>query len=70
MNNEEWIEENVKARKDGDVSIECGHGFINHFVPIRDYDPNVNLVLCTACYQRLLGFFLEEIRTVKFDKVR
>ena len=70
MDNKAWIEENIKDREDGDVSISCGHDNYNYFVPLSDYEPHVYFVLCTACYQRILGFFFEEIRTIKFGKLR
>jgi len=71
VNNEEWIRENANiSREEGWICIDCGHKSANYSVPIRDYDPSVYLTLCTACYQRMLGFFLEEITTIHFDKVR
>jgi hypothetical protein len=70
MNHKEWIEESVVAREDGDVSIDCGHDRYDYFLPFREYDPHVYLVLCTPCYRNLFGFFFEEICTIKFDKLR
>jgi len=71
MNNEEWIKENTDIGKhSGWIWIDCGHNYKNYTVPLRDYEPSVYLTLCTACYQRMMGFFLNEITTIKFDKVR
>ena len=59
-----WIEDNVKSREDGDISIECGHGVFEYFIALRPYNPHVYMLLCTPCYHRLLGFFLNEIKNV------
>jgi len=70
MDNKEWIEKVVNINNKDRIYIDCGHGFWEYDVPIRDYNPAVYLSLCTPCYQRMLGYFLENITTIKFDKLR
>lgn len=66
-----WVEKNVEEMETGAITVWCGHNFYEYYIPISPNDsPQLRIALCRYCYQQVLGFFVEHLRTIKVKGIK